>query len=75
MPKKTIKSFEANIEKLEAIINSMERGEYTLEESIKKYKEGMALAIECQNILKKAEQEIYVYDGEDFKKSAGEEIL
>lgn len=75
MPRKTAKSFEANIAEIEAIISSMESGEYTLEESIKKYKEGMTLALECQNILKKAEQEVYIYDEESFKKSNGEELL
>ncbi len=75
MPKKSVKGFEANIAELEAIINSMESGEYTLEESIKKYKEGMTLALECQNILKKAEQEIYIYEEESFKKSSGDEVL
>lgn len=75
MPRKTAKSFEANIAEIEAIIHSMESEEYTLEESIKKYKEGMALALECQNILKKAEQEVYIYDKECFKKSDGEELV
>lgn len=50
--------FEHSLEKLQALVRDLESGDCTLEESIKKFEEGMALAKSCQERLNKAEQKI-----------------
>lgn len=68
MPRKSEKNFEKAITELEASVKRLEDGDVTLEESIKEYKKGMDLAAYCMEILKKAEQEIYVYEASHYKK-------
>ena len=68
MPRKSEKNFEKAITELEASVKRLEDGDVTLEESIKEYKKGMDLAAYCMKILKKAEQEIYVYEASHYKK-------
>lgn len=50
--------FEEALKKLEKIINEMEEGNLALEESLKKFKEGMHLFKVCTEKLEKAECEI-----------------
>ena len=51
----------------------LENGDITLEESIAEYKKGMDLAAYCMEVLKKAEQEIVVYESSHYKKFEEEE--
>ncbi len=67
------KKFEEALGELEEIIRNLEEGNVTLEESIKKYKTGIDLASQCLNVLKQAEQEIFVYEQEGYKKLEGVE--
>lgn len=57
MPKKTNK-FEENIKQLEEIVNKLETGEATLEESIDLYEKGVLLAKDCSVILEEAQQKV-----------------
>jgi len=57
MPKKTNK-FEENIKQLEEIVNKLETGEATLEESIELYEKGVLLAKDCSVILEQAQQKV-----------------
>lgn len=50
--------FEKSLEKLEEIVESLETGELTLEDSLKKFEEGLALGKQCREILDKAEARI-----------------
>ena len=68
MARKSGKNFEKAITELEESVKRLEEGDITLEESIKEYKKGMDLAAYCMEILKKAEQEIYVYEASHYKK-------
>lgn len=72
MPRKTTKDFENSIAELETIISELENGTISLEESIKKYKQGMELAAYCSKVLKKAEQEVFIYEEKSFKKLNGD---
>lgn len=72
MPKKVKQSFESAIDELENIIKQLENGTLTLEESIESYKKGMTLATYCSNVLQKAEQEVFIYEENSFKKQSGE---
>lgn len=74
MAKKTQKNFESAITALEDIVAHLERGDISLEESIKNYKEGMDLAAYCVSVLQKAEQEIYIYEQESYKKAEGDDL-
>lgn len=68
MPKKSEKNFEKAMAELESSVKRLEEGDVTLEESIAEYKKGMDLAAYCMEVLKKAEQEIYVYEASHYKK-------
>ncbi len=50
--------FEESITKLEALVERMENGELSLEESLKTFEEGIKLTRECQRALKTAEQKV-----------------
>lgn len=54
---KTI-NFEQSIAELEGIVSNLEKGELSLEESLKQFEKGIGLARQCQQILKQAEQKI-----------------
>lgn len=68
MARKSEKNFEKAILELEESVKRLEDGDITLEESIAEYKKGMDLAAYCMEVLKKAEQEIYVYEENHYKK-------
>lgn len=51
-------NFEEAMERLEEIVNSMERGEAPLEESLALFSEGAKLAKQCSAMLDKAEQQV-----------------
>jgi exodeoxyribonuclease VII small subunit len=62
MPAKKTKtsSFEEALSELEALVESMERGELPLEESLKSFERGIALTRTCQQALKAAEQKVEI---------------
>lgn len=49
------KTFEENMLRLEQIVHTMERGEISLEESLKLFQEGTALVESCGKLLDDAE--------------------
>ena len=51
-------TFEQALARLEVIVDCMENGETTLEQSITLYKEGVALSARCNAILGKFEAEV-----------------
>ena len=63
----TEKTFEEMMENLEQISQDLENGELTLDESMKKFEEGMKLSKKCSAILENAEKKIKILikDGED----------
>ncbi len=50
--------FEAAMAELEALVEKMEQGEFSLEDSIKQFERGMQLARHCQQALRAAEQKV-----------------
>ena len=58
MPKTKSQSFESNLNRLEEIVKKLEDGSVPLEESMKLFQEGAALAASCNELLDKAELEI-----------------
>ena len=57
-------SFEKRLERLRGIVESLERGDLPLEESLALYKEGLVLTGECGRQLESAKNEVkLVQDG------------
>ena len=50
--------FEQQLANLEALVESLESGELSLEESLKSFESGIRVARECQQALKAAEQKV-----------------
>ena len=55
--KKTI-NFEKTLDQLEELVEDMEHGDLSLEESLKSFEKGIKLTRECQNALNQAEQKV-----------------
>jgi exodeoxyribonuclease VII small subunit len=50
--------FEQSLVKLENLVEKMEAGDLTLEDSLKTFEEGIRLTRECQQALSQAEQKV-----------------
>ena len=51
-------NFEKKLTDLEKIVESMESGELSLDDSLKKFEQGVKLTRECQEALQKAELKV-----------------
>ena len=72
MPKP--EKFGTSLQKLESIVNHLEGGNLSLEESLKAFEEGVKLAKSCQERLNEAQKkvEILMKDGKKRDFEAGE---
>ncbi len=52
--------FEKDLEKLEKIVEALEEGELSLDESLKKFEEGIKLGRRCEKALSSAEKKIEI---------------
>ena len=60
-------NFEESMKKLEGIVTELENGNLNLDESVKRFEEGMKIAKKCNTILEEAEKKITILlekDGE-----------
>ena len=66
---KTKKSvdFEEALDQLEELVEDMENGDLTLEESLKAFEQGIKLTRECQTALSQAEQKVQMLIEENGK--------
>jgi exodeoxyribonuclease VII small subunit len=55
---KTTFHFEQSLAELEGLVERMESGEMTLEDSLKAFEQGIKYTRDCQNALAKAEQKV-----------------
>jgi len=55
-----VPDFEQALADLEATVEHLERGELPLEEALKQFERGIALARSCQVALKQAEQKVEI---------------
>ncbi len=53
-------SFEEAMENLEKVVSELETGKLSLDESVKRFEEGMNLSKHCNEILEKAEKQINI---------------
>ena len=58
MKRKSGLNFETSLQALEALVERMERGDLTLEESLLQFEQGMILIKSCQQALQAAEQKV-----------------
>lgn len=64
MAKKQSPSFEEQMQRLQEIVQELERGDLALERNVSLYKEGRALARSCGELLERARHEIRLCDAE-----------
>lgn len=62
-------NFEDIMKQLESIANELENGKLNLDESVKKFEEGIKLSKKCNEILEKAEKKISILinNGDDIE--------
>ena len=53
-------NFETKMIDLEKIVTELEKGELNLEESVKKFEQGINISKKCNDILEKAEKKITI---------------
>lgn len=53
-------NFEQSLKELEALVEKMEAGNLSLEESLKYFERGVALTRNCQKALSQAEQKVQI---------------
>jgi len=70
-PSKPPASFEAALQELESIVQTLENGGAPLEESLKAYERGMVLRSYCQETLGQAEQKIRILENGVLRDFAG----
>ncbi|MCG8015958.1 MAG: exodeoxyribonuclease VII small subunit [Candidatus Thiodiazotropha sp. 'RUGA'] len=65
MPRKPkTPTFEEALKELESLVETLEQGDQSLEESLKSFERGVLLTRLCQEALKEAEQKVQILSGE-----------
>jgi len=57
--------FEKSLKQLEALVDKLEKGDLSLEDSLKNFEQGVKLTRECREALQTAEQKISMLSKED----------
>jgi len=57
--------FEQALKELEALVERMEQGDLTLEDSLKSFERGISLTRRCQQALQDAEQKVEILTARD----------
>ncbi|MDD5580158.1 MAG: exodeoxyribonuclease VII small subunit [Methylobacter sp.] len=58
--KKSATLFEDSLKELEQLVNQLEQGDISLEESLKSFERGVTLTRICQKALQEAEQKVQI---------------
>lgn len=56
--KEKLPDFEKSLEELETLVEQMESGDLSLDDSLKQFKRGVELTRHCQGVLEKAQQTV-----------------
>ncbi|MGD8346690.1 MAG: exodeoxyribonuclease VII small subunit [Lysobacterales bacterium] len=62
--------FEKSLEELESLVEQLESGELSLDDSLKQFKRGVELTRHCQAVLEKAQQTVEKLVDNDDESSA-----
>lgn len=57
-PASQVEQFEKSLDELETLVNRMEQGELSLDESLQSFERGIALYRNCQSALEQAELKV-----------------
>lgn len=57
-------SFEDALAELESLVETLERGELSLEDSLESFERGVTLTKTCQKALQEAEQKVRILSGD-----------
>jgi len=60
MARKNITQFEETLAALETLVEQLEKGDLSLEESLKSFEKGVKLTRACQTALQEAEQKVQI---------------
>jgi exodeoxyribonuclease VII small subunit len=78
LPVSPVANFERSLDELEQLVQKMEKGEQSLDDSLAAYERGVALYRQCQTALEQAELRVKLLsdpgkpeDAEDFPTDAG----
>ena len=63
LTKKSAPNFEKSLEELEKLVETMENGDISLEDSLKHFERGIELTRLCQKSLQEAEQKVEILAG------------
>ena len=55
---KALPDFEKSLEELESLVEQLESGDLSLDESLKQFKRGVELTRHCQGVLEEAQQTV-----------------
>jgi exodeoxyribonuclease VII small subunit len=58
-------TFEEALQRLQAIVQELEKGELGLDRALERYEEGVKLLRQCHDVLQKAERKIELLSGVD----------
>lgn len=58
--RQSIPGFEKALQELEALVEKMEQGELSLEDSLQHFEQGVRLSRSCQQALREAEQKVEI---------------
>ena len=73
MPRKSSSKkpdFETSLKELESLVETMEQGDISLEESLKLFERGVGLSRHCQQALQEAEQKVEILMQKDAEPEA-----
>jgi len=68
--KTNLPDFEKSLEELESLVEQLESGELSLDDSLKQFKRGVELTRHCQGVLEKAQQTVEKLVDNDDESSA-----
>ncbi|MDR2826105.1 MAG: exodeoxyribonuclease VII small subunit [Deltaproteobacteria bacterium] len=72
--KQRVVGFEEKISRLQQVTESLERDDFSLEASLKLYKEGITLANACREELEKARHIVKIYTEEGLRDFKGADV-
>ncbi|MCF6193428.1 MAG: exodeoxyribonuclease VII small subunit [Kangiellaceae bacterium] len=58
-------TFESQLEALEKIVDGLEKGDLSLDDSLSQFEEGVKLTKKCQNMLNEAEQKVLILSDDE----------
>lgn len=58
--KNKLPDLEASLSEIDALIEKMEQGELSLEQSLERFERGIVLIKHCQKVLQEAEQKVQI---------------